>query len=362
MLKIFKIEVNELDETGVDFLGLVDMPAHSKNFISFNKQSKNAPLYFANEEERIVTGVMISEGTPIFRSDEELGEHYVVFDKSTIKTIVNKFFKNGFITNVNEMHNKDLSIEGVHIRESYIANKANGLSPNNLGEDVRDGSWVASYKIDNDDIWNKVKSGEFKGFSVEGMFGRKQVEIKTNNKNKMSKTFKEILFGKMEDAKSVKFEEASTVDGVVLNYEGNLEIGTALTIEADGEQIPAPEGAHALGGELEGITVVLDASGVVIEIEEATAEEEVSEEVVDEEMKSDIASAIAEMAGKISEMASSFSEFKTEMEKSNEELVAKNLELTEKVEAFGKTSDSKPAKKKFRTEKKENIFINNKNK
>jgi hypothetical protein len=37
-----------------------------------------------------------------------------------------------------------------------------------------DGSAFASYSIDNDEVWGKVKSGEFKGFSVEGLFNYKK--------------------------------------------------------------------------------------------------------------------------------------------------------------------------------------------
>ena len=43
--------------------------------------------------------------------------------------------------------------------------------PINGFEDVKDGSWFGSFKVENDDIWAKVKSGEFQGFSVEGIFG-----------------------------------------------------------------------------------------------------------------------------------------------------------------------------------------------
>lgn len=358
MLKVFKIEVDELDETGVDFLGLVDYPAHSKNFIAFNKEQKEIkPLYFANDEQRIVTGVMISEGTPIYRRDEQLGEHYVVFDRETIKTIVNKFFKNGFTANVNEMHDSNKQLEGVYLIESYLVDESKGIKPNNLGEDiVRDGSWVASYRIDNDEVWNKVKNGEFKGFSVEGLFGRKEVNIKTEQK--MNKSFKEILFGKMEEVKKEEFAEATTVDGVVLTYEGTLEVGTLITVEADGEQIPAPEGTHLLGGELEGVAIVTDANGVVTEITEAEAEatEEAAPEAeaeVEEEMNSDkneIAEAIAALANKVNELAEQYSA-------KFEALESENKELKEKVEEFGKQPDVEPIKKKFKVEKKKNLFI-----
>jgi len=46
---------------------------------------------------------------------------------------------------------------------------------------------------------------------------------------------------------------------------------------ADGEQIPAPEGTHALGGEFEGLSIVVDASGVITEvIDERAAEDAAS--------------------------------------------------------------------------------------
>jgi phage head maturation protease len=37
-------------------------------------------------------------------------------------------------------------------------------------EDAPEGSWFGSFKVDSDDAWEKVKSGEVKGFSVEGVF------------------------------------------------------------------------------------------------------------------------------------------------------------------------------------------------
>jgi hypothetical protein len=37
-------------------------------------------------------------------------------------------------------------------------------------EDAPEGSWFGSFKVENESVWNKIKSGEFKGFSVQGMF------------------------------------------------------------------------------------------------------------------------------------------------------------------------------------------------
>ncbi len=37
-------------------------------------------------------------------------------------------------------------------------------------EDMADGSWFISAKVNNEEVWQKVKAGEIKGFSVEGLF------------------------------------------------------------------------------------------------------------------------------------------------------------------------------------------------
>ena len=82
MLPIYKLTIDNLDETGVDYNAFVDVPAHMKSFIAFGKQQ--SVNYSFNEEQRIVTGVMISANTPIYRRDNEFGEHLVVFDADTI--------------------------------------------------------------------------------------------------------------------------------------------------------------------------------------------------------------------------------------------------------------------------------------
>jgi hypothetical protein len=33
-----------------------------------------------------------------------------------------------------------------------------------------DGSWFGTMKVDNDEVWQQIKSGEFRGFSIEGIF------------------------------------------------------------------------------------------------------------------------------------------------------------------------------------------------
>ena len=124
-----------------------------------------------NEEQRIVTGPLMIADLPIYRRDEE-GEYYVVFTGEEIKKIVQRFFKKGYQAKVNVEHSTP--VDGVFMFESYIIDRAKGVMPPKGFEDVADGSWFGSFKVENDKIWEMVKEGTFKGFSIEGIFKYKK--------------------------------------------------------------------------------------------------------------------------------------------------------------------------------------------
>jgi len=120
-----------------------------------------------DEDQRIVSGPLMIADLPIYRKDEE-GEYYVMFTGEQIKKIVQRFFKKGYQAKVNIEHGKQA--EGVYMFESYIIDKERGVNPPKGFEDVADGSWFGSFKVENEKLWDQVKAGTFKGFSVEGLF------------------------------------------------------------------------------------------------------------------------------------------------------------------------------------------------
>ena len=164
-LPVYRMTVDEVDE-GVQFVALVDMPAIEKPFQAFAK----TPQRFAETgERRVLTGPLMLADTPIFRKDDTYGEYYVVFDKATIRKIVQKYFKQGNQHNVNAYHNAEL--DGVFMFESYITDAERGIVAPKGYEDTPDGSWFGSFKVENDEVWENRHA--FKGFSVEGLFGMK---------------------------------------------------------------------------------------------------------------------------------------------------------------------------------------------
>lgn len=122
-----------------------------------------------DEEERIISGALMLADTPIYRNDGN-GEYYVVFTKDTIKKIAQKYFKKGYQNNVNLQHDSGMVQDGVTMFESWIVDEKRGVKPMQGFEDVKDGSWFGSFKVENDEVWNLIKEGKVKGFSVEGIF------------------------------------------------------------------------------------------------------------------------------------------------------------------------------------------------
>jgi len=116
----------------------------------------------------------------------------------------------------------------------------------------------------------------------------------------MNENFKAIMDSIRElkaafSATAQSFNEAVLEDGTQLSYEGELVVGTAVFVVTETEQVPAPEGTHALGGEMAGISIVVDANGIVTEVIDTTADASndlpVEEPVLDPEVTASAMSA-----------------------------------------------------------------------
>ena len=139
---------------------------------------------------------------------------------------------------------------------------------------------------------------------------------KFNEVLKQIASIKDLFSGKAEN-----FGEAMLKDGTMVAYDGDLAVGSKLYVVQDGEQIQAPEGTHALGGDMEGVSVVVDAEGFIVELidereggdvvqtsedetpaeVEATTPEQMSAEKVEEIISAKL-DAFSEVIGNFSEM------------------------------------------------------------
>lgn len=162
------------DTTGVEIISLVDRPAVERNFIKFSNQVE--VKFKVDEDKHIVTGPALIPGKKIYRRDDETGyEYYVEFTKEGIQQIAEKFFADHNSTNVNLQH--ELDVNGCVYFESYFINSERGILPAEFA-DLPEGTWIVSCKINNEGVWDMVKKGELRGFSIEGYLDVQKQEEK----------------------------------------------------------------------------------------------------------------------------------------------------------------------------------------
>jgi hypothetical protein len=172
---LFELQISEDEDSSleVNYVSLVGEPAIERNFLAFNEQKQAFAI--VDNDRRIISGPAMLADVAMFRKgDENMPDHKVYFKKETIYDIAQKFFIKGFNQNFNLMHDPNNKAEGVSVFESFITDSERGIMPMKGFEDAPEGSWFLSAKINNDDIWGKIKSGEVKGFSVEGFFKYKK--------------------------------------------------------------------------------------------------------------------------------------------------------------------------------------------
>lgn len=163
--------------TIVNKISLVSDPAIEIDFVAFSKE-KVSPYKFKIEsaEKRYLTGVFMVPDQPIYRANKDvmgniIEEYYVIMSRETIEKAVKKFFKYGYTNQTNIMHDDNENAKDVYVIESWITTEKNDKIKNYGFNDIPEGSWAGTIFVENEDIWNDyIKTGQLKGFSIEGNF------------------------------------------------------------------------------------------------------------------------------------------------------------------------------------------------
>lgn len=166
MKKLQEIELTIKDESeGVYAISLVDSPAIQENFIMLSSQ--NVELKILDEEKRIVVGFALVPEKRIYRKYKDK-EFNVFFTKETVAKSQELFMKNLNINKFTTEHREE--VNGVNVIESWIVEDPKNDKSNLYKLKPKGGEWVVMSKIYNDDVWNEVKNGTFKGYSIEGLY------------------------------------------------------------------------------------------------------------------------------------------------------------------------------------------------
>lgn len=177
-MDIYDIVLNDQSE-GLEAISLVLNPAIETDFLTFSKDEPKL-LQFMDEEKHIISGPALIADLPIYRIGPSGYEYFVNFSKEVIEQLVERYFSHNLTNSVDINHDGN-PVDGVVMTESFLINHDRGICPKEFG-DLSDGSWITSFKVMNDEVWSKVKSGEVKGFSVSGLFSMIDSKFATQNK------------------------------------------------------------------------------------------------------------------------------------------------------------------------------------
>jgi len=167
-----KFEIIELliDETkvemGINAVSVVESPAIEENFVALNKHE--VELKEVDNEKRILMGAALIPNKQIYRRVKDK-EFYIFFSEDTVRKASELFLMRSNQNNATIEHEKKM-LEGMSVIESWIIEDEKKDKSNLYGFNLPKGTCMISMKVNNDEIWNKVKAGEVKGFSIEGYF------------------------------------------------------------------------------------------------------------------------------------------------------------------------------------------------
>jgi hypothetical protein len=215
-----KVEIIELliDDTkleaGINAVSVVESPAIEENFIALKKHE--VELKEVDAEKRILMGAALVPNKQIYRRNKDK-EFYIYFSEDTVRKASELFLMRANQNNATLEHERKM-LDGMSVVESWIIEDEKQDKSAKYGFNLPKGTWMISMKVNNDEIWQKVKDGEVKGFSIEGHFvDQYEMSLQQNEEDEIIAFLKEILDTKLETYNDYP-KEASENAKIALRY------------------------------------------------------------------------------------------------------------------------------------------------
>ena len=171
-MKLYELVIEDENIDEVFAISLVEDPAIESNFVFFDKE--RVQFQAVNEDKRLVMGPILVPDKKILRIDGTGEQYFVYFKPETIKRLSEMYLEKKYTDSTTIEHDK--KVDGVNLVESWIVESRTKDKSAMYGLSVPVGTWMGTFKVNNEDIWeNYVKTGDVKGFSIEGLFGHNLV-------------------------------------------------------------------------------------------------------------------------------------------------------------------------------------------
>ena len=204
--RIVELVIDEnSEELAIDAISLVSAPAIEENWVFFGKEKNNLTLAKVDEEKRMLVSPALIPNKQIFRYDPNTdSDYYVYFSKETVRKASELYLKNN--NHHKATHEHQDRVSGVLTVESWIIEDTKTDKSTLYGFSLPKGTWMVKMKIENEELWQKIKSGELKGLSIEGYFTDKMQKMAetTPTDQEILSALNEIILGYKKKKKKRK--------------------------------------------------------------------------------------------------------------------------------------------------------------
>tara|TARA_Y100000004_G_scaffold197096_1_gene269720 strand:- start:2844 stop:3779 length:936 start_codon:yes stop_codon:yes gene_type:complete len=219
--KIVELVIEENNEAlAIDAISLVSAPAIEQDFVYFGKEKHNLTFAKVDEEKRMLVSPALIPNKQIFRYDPNTdSEYYVYFSPDTVRKAAELYLKHNNHHKATYEHQDRVS--GVLTTESWIIEDPKNDKSTLYGYDLPKGTWMVKMRIDNEDLWQKIKAGELKGLSIEGYFVDKMQNMSKEEFTieEIRTALKEIISPKLSKAKEIELKARAKIDSYAQDAE-----------------------------------------------------------------------------------------------------------------------------------------------
>jgi hypothetical protein len=276
---------DEQEGLPVEAISLVHDPAIEELWVAFSKgaATRMVTLATVDEDKRTLIGAALIPDKHIVRYDGD-EEYDVFFSAETVKKASELYMMHSR-TNEHTLEHQT-AVDGVHVVESWIVENPDMDKSKAYGFSMPEGTWMVRVHVANDEMWEKVKAGEIRGFSIEGYFIDSVVQARRAKKSKQELSMKDKLWQTVKGLfrRNQFYTEISLEDGTVIATEDEA-MGAGSTvkmIDAEGMPVEMKNGKYRTqaGVELEVYDgVLIEYDGEVSAVEETQGEAENDEKV-----------------------------------------------------------------------------------
>jgi|TARA_R110000824_G_scaffold64468_1_gene168423 hypothetical protein len=164
-LETIELFIDNDEDGGINAISFVEFPAIEENFIALNEHK--VEMKTIDEDKRLVIGLALVPNKLIYRRNRGF-EYNITFSEQTVRKASEKYLKSLKLHNTTVAH--ETEVDGVFLTESWIVEDPLLDKTAVYGLDAPKGAWAVSMRVENDDLWERIKKGDYLGFSIEGMF------------------------------------------------------------------------------------------------------------------------------------------------------------------------------------------------